>query len=94
MTAIFSTFLAGSNLHYTFVDATSPVIGISFLLIMLRLNFDKHETTTLSGDTIGKRGASTNYPLRPINVNVSQRVDVDSDLESKAIDKSSYGDME
>lgn len=92
MTVTFATFLAGYNIQYTLLDTTSPVIGISFLLILLRLNFDKHETSTLSRDTISKRGASTNYPLRSINVSVSRHVDVDSDLESKTIGKSSYGD--
>ena len=89
MTVTFITFLTGQNIQYTLLDATSPVIGISFLLILLRLNFDKHGTSTASGDTISQRGASTNYPLRSINVSVAQHVDVDSELSESKFDKGS-----
>jgi len=93
MTVTFITFLGGFNVQYTLLDATSPVVGISFLLIMLRLTFNRHTTPNASNNTISQRGASSNYPLRSINVNVAQHIDVDSDLESKAAGKRSYSDM-
>jgi len=94
MTVTFATFLAGSNIQYTLLDATSPVIGISFLLIMLRLNLNRHGSTTASNNTFNQRGASSgSYPLRPINVSVAQRVDVDLDLENGTAGKRSYGDV-
>ena len=94
MTVTFATFLAGYNIQYFFLDTTSPVIGISFLLILLRLNSNNHGLATASSNAIGQRaGALTNFPLRSINVNVSQHVNVNSDVESKAAVKGSYGDM-
>ena len=94
MTVTYATFLAGYNIQYFFLDATSPVIGISFLLILLRLSSKNHGSATASSNAIGQRaGASTNFPLRSINVNVSQHVDVDSDVESNAAVKGSYGEM-
>ncbi|KAF9650628.1 hypothetical protein BDM02DRAFT_3220464 [Thelephora ganbajun] len=93
MTVTFATFLGGYNIQYCLLDTTSPIIGISFVLILLRLNFNKHGSSTTSNNTISQRGASSNYPLRSISVNVAQHVDIDSDLESKTAGKGSYGDM-
>ena len=85
MTVTFVTFLAGPNIQYTLLDTTSPVTGISFLLIVLRLNFSKHGSTTASNNTFNRREASSNDPLRLISVNV------DSELESNTAEKRSYG---
>ena len=67
-------------------------MGASFLLILLRLNL-AHELTVSSYDGAGQRAVSTNYPLRTINVNVAQHVEVDSDLERKNPNRNSYGYM-
>jgi len=93
MLATFLSFVASNNVQYTLADATSPVIGISFLLIMLRLALDKQGATVVSNNTISQRGPSSNYPLRSINVNVAQSVDIDSDLEAKGAGRPSYGDI-
>jgi len=94
MTVTFATFLGGYNIQYTLLDVTSPVVGISFLLILLRLNFSKYGLGTSSRNTSGNHYRdSTNYPLRSISVNVAQRVDGDSDLESKTAGGGSYGGM-
>lgn len=94
MLVTFSTFLAGYNIQYSLLDATSPVIGISFLLILLRLNFNKHAgTNSSSRETASQRGGgSNNYPLRAINVDVAHHADTDSELESKDAGRPSYGD--
>lgn len=93
MTVTFATFIGGHNIRYSLLDATSPVIGISFLLILLRLNFDKYRSSTSSSHITNPCGASTNYPLRAISVNVVQCINVDSDSESKATGRDSYGDV-
>jgi len=90
MTLTFGAFLGGHNIQYTFLDATSPIIGISFVLIMLRLNSNNHGSSTASNSMVNQR--STTYPLRSISVNVAKHVDVDSDQESKTGGKGSYGD--
>jgi len=92
MLATFSTFLAGYNIQYSLLDATSPVIGISFLLILLRLNVNKHGSTSTSGGTASQRGGSNNYPLRSVNITVAHRIDTESELESKDASRSSYGE--
>jgi len=87
----FITFLAGNTIQYSFADATSPVIGISFLLIMLRLAIDKEASTSIpSNHSANHRGTASTYPLRAINVSVSQHVDIDADLESKGDSRRSY----
>ena len=92
MALTFGTFLAGLNVQYTFLDATSPVIGISFLLILLRLNVNKPGSSTVTHSATGRGGTTMSYPLRTINVSVARQIDIDSDLESKAGGKRSYGD--
>ena len=67
-------------------------MGASFLLILLRLNL-AHGLNASSSDGAGQRAVSGSYPLRSINVNVSQHVDVDSDMERKTPDKESYRGM-
>ena len=89
MTITFCSFLAGHNIQYTFLDITSPIIGISFLLILLRLSSNKQGTSTASNSAANQRSA--NYPLRTISVNVAKHVDVDSDIESRNGGKGSYG---
>ena len=81
MTLTFATFLAGYNIQYTLLDITSPVIGISFMLILLRLNADKHGSRTSGSGASGQPGALTNYPLRSISFAVAKHVNDDSDLE-------------
>lgn len=93
MTVTFATFLGRDNIQYSLLDATSPITGISFVMILLRLNIDKQESTATSGNINSQRGALSNYPLRSITVNVSRHVDVDSDMERKTADKGSYGDV-
>ena len=87
MTLTFITFLAGYNIQYTLLDAMSPVIGISFVLILLRLNPDKHGSNIFDSHATG----STNYPIRSISITVAKHVDVDSDLESRCPDNGSSG---
>ena len=91
MTATFVTFLGDYSIQYTLLDATSPVIGISFVLILLRLNFNKHGSSTISSDRISQGGAPTSHRLRTISVNVSKHVVVDSDVDSTDPGKDSYG---
>jgi len=92
MLTTFATFLAGYNIQYSLLDATSPVIGISFLMILLRLNFNKHGSNNSSSNTASQRGGSNNYPLRSINVSVAHHTDTDSVLESKVTGRRSYGE--
>lgn len=91
MTVTFATFLGGYNIQYTLLDATSPIIGISFVLILLRSNINKHESST-SSTTISQRGASPNYPLQSTSFIVPKHIDVDSDLEIRSVGRSSYDD--
>lgn len=93
MTLTFATFLAGYNIQYTLLDATSPVIGISFLMILLRLNFNKYGPNSTSRETVSQRGTAHSYPLRSINIGVAQHVEGESDFDSKPPGKRSYGDM-
>ena len=78
MIAAFASFLAGSNLQYTLIDVMSPVIGISFTLILLRLNINKRGSNTSNTDMTGPT-----YPIRTISIAVAKHVDVDSDLENR-----------
>ena len=93
MTATFFTFLAGQNIQYTLLDITSPVLGISFVLILLRLNSDTSGSVVASSHATSHRGAQSIYPLQSISVNVSQHTEVDSEVESKTATKGPYGDM-
>lgn len=92
LTVTFCAFLAGSNIQYALLDATSPVIGISFVLILLRLNLNKPGSTVNSSGTTSQRGPQSTYPLRSININTTQHVDVDLDMENKIAGKSSCSD--
>jgi len=92
LTATFCAFLAGSNIQYTLLDATSPVIGISFVLILLRLNLKTPGSTVNSSGMGSQRGPQSTYPLRSINVNASQHVDVDLGMEGKIAGKSFCSD--
>jgi len=91
MLTTFVTFLAGYNIQYSLMDATSPVIGISFLMIMLRSNFNKHGSNSTTSGTVSHRGGSNNRPLRSINVSVAHHTNTDSVLESKVTSGRSYG---
>lgn len=94
MFVTFCTFLAGQNIQYTLLDVTSPVLGISFILILLRLNSDEAGSVVVSGNHVAsQRGAQSIYPLQSINVNVSQHTEVDSDVEGKTAAKGPYGDI-
>jgi len=92
MLTTFATFLAGYNIQYSLLDATSPVIGISFLMILLRLNFDEHGSNSNSSSAVSQRGGSNNYPLRSISVSVAHHTDTDSVVECKIASRRSYGD--
>ena len=91
--ATFGTFLAGSNVQYTLLDAASPVIGISFVLILLRLNHTGPQSTGPSTSAPSPSGTLNKPPNRPINVKVTEHVDIDSDTKSKGSGKGSCDDM-
>ena len=92
MLITFATFLAGYNIQYSLLAATSPVIGISFLMILLRLNPNNHGSNSTGNVVVSQRGGSNNYPLRPISVSVALHTDGESVLESKVETGHSYGD--
>jgi len=54
----FSAFLAGSNLSYTFLDMTCPVVGISFCLIIVRLGAVGPEVREDSWESFQRSGSS------------------------------------
>lgn len=93
MTVTFCTLLGNQNIQYTLLDATSPVLGISFVLILLRLNVNKFGSAAASSHATSQRGTQGIYPLRSINVKVSQHAEVDSEVEGETAAKGSYGDM-
>lgn len=93
MMVTFCAFLGKQNIQYTLLDATSPLFGISFVLIALRLNFDRFGLGTGSSHVASQRGVQGIYPLRSISVHVSQHTEIDSDVEGKAATKGPYGDM-
>jgi len=74
LTCTFATYEAGNNVQYGILDATSPIMGISFTLILLRLNWNRN----VGSSQIGSSKVQPTYPLRSINVTVSQHVDGDS----------------
>jgi hypothetical protein len=93
VTATFGAFLAGSNVQYTLLDAASPVIGISFVLILLRLNHAGPQSTGASTNAPTPPGTMTKPPIRPISVSVTEHSDTDSDAKSKNSGKGPYDDM-
>ena len=93
MTVTFFTFLGKQNIQYTLLDMTSPIFGISFVLIVLRLNFDKFGSVVTSTHATSQRGAQGVYPLQSITVKVSQHTEVDSEAEGKTPVNGPYGDM-
>ena len=93
MTVIFCTFLGNQVITFAILDVTIPIVGISFVLILLRLNSYKSGSVAASSHAGSQRGAKGVYPLQPITVNVSRHTDVDSDVEGKMATKGPYGDM-
>lgn len=95
MAVTFTTFLAGSNIQYTFLDATSPIIGVSFLLILLRSYLKKYRSATTGSDPVGRRGVPVNSdPLLSVSVSVAQHLEVVSlVMEDTTAGKGPRGDV-
>ena len=91
MTVTFCAFLGKQNIQYTLLDTTSPVFGISFVLIVLRLNLDTFGSAATSAHATSQRGAQGVYPLQSITVKVSQHTEVDSEVEGKTSVQGPYG---
>ena len=88
----FVTFLADFINQYSLLDAVSPVIGIFFLMILLRFNFNKRGPSSTTSATVSQDVGSNNYLLRSVNVRVAHHTDTDSIVESKVASRRSYDD--
>ena len=93
MTVTFCAFLGKQNIQYALLDMTSPIFGISFVLIVLRLNLDKFGSVSTNTHATSQHGAQGVYPLQSISVKVSRHTEVDSEVEGKTSAKGPYGDM-
>ncbi|KAG7444135.1 uncharacterized protein BT62DRAFT_934310 [Guyanagaster necrorhizus] len=76
------TYTLGSNAQYTVLDLTSPLIGITFTVIILRvsLGISSRDLTALS-QSGQDRSAPQSFSLNrrtPVAVNVSHLVEMDS----------------
>ncbi|KAI1793718.1 hypothetical protein LXA43DRAFT_1073066 [Ganoderma leucocontextum] len=74
LASLLGTYLAGSNAQYICLDLISPLIGVVFTLIIIRVGLGDtmsevsgKQTSDFHGQTIG----GTDYNLRPVAINVS-----------------------
>ncbi|KAM5545668.1 hypothetical protein V8D89_000706 [Ganoderma adspersum] len=76
LASLMGTYLAGSNAQYICLDLLTPIIGVVFTLIIIRVGLGdtmselsgaRTRTSEFHGQTIG----GTDYNLRPLAINVS-----------------------
>ncbi|KAI1793605.1 hypothetical protein LXA43DRAFT_196949 [Ganoderma leucocontextum] len=76
LASLLGTYLAGSNAQYICLDLLTPLIGVVFTLIIIRVGLGdtmsevsggRTRTSEFHGQTIG----GTDYNLRPVAINVS-----------------------
>jgi len=89
--ATFVSYQVKSNFQFPGLDSTSPVIGIVFCLIIIRvsLGIGHRGITTATGSSnfpvkAGESRIQT-YPMRPLQVNISQQVHSSADPYSESI---------
>lgn len=76
LASLLGTYLAGSNAQYICLDLLTPIIGVVFTLIIIRVGLGdtmsevsggRTRTSEFHGQTIG----GTDFNLRPVAINVS-----------------------
>ncbi|PBK96039.1 hypothetical protein ARMGADRAFT_1052987 [Armillaria gallica] len=86
------TYLTKTNIHFNFVDFWPAVAGIAFGLINVRVGLgwaQKAGTSSTLGGSSGSRSGpapGTEFPLRPLAINISQSM-VNDGEESQTNDK-------
>jgi len=80
-------YLAKNNYQFITLDATSPAIGISFALIIVRVGMGLSSERTQAPPPENRIGFTTNVsntmPLRGISVNVNKEVTMDTAQEEE-----------
>ncbi|PIL34710.1 hypothetical protein GSI_03491 [Ganoderma sinense ZZ0214-1] len=91
LASLMGTYLAGSNAQYICLDLLTPIIGVVFTLIIIRvglgetvseLSGGRTRTSEFHGQTIG----GTDYNLRPLAINVSVSRSQAHDHDRRSLD--------
>ncbi|KAG1886506.1 hypothetical protein F4604DRAFT_1721975 [Suillus subluteus] len=88
--ALFSAlvcFTTANNGQYVMLDMIMPIISITFYMVIIRVAINKRTSSylpTVSGETSATTpGSSRRYPMRPLEVHVSQLAYNDDTLSYK-----------
>ncbi|EED85568.1 predicted protein [Postia placenta Mad-698-R] len=80
----FGTYVARSNIQNFAIDMDSPVVGITFMMIIVRVGLGWADQPQPAADLLGRSTAEQTFDMQPFEINVTQVIQHTRDASSSS----------